>query len=161
MDAPCTNTPHRQASSEPVAGLAALVVKDGVGIGRLTEPQRALALGLVWAGLPRGELTEKDVNADLKAQLACAASWLDTDHVELRRWLCDGGWLQRDGYGRAYQRVRAASLPADVASLGAALDGAFPEGATAAWVSEVRAAHAAARRERRQAFESRMARSAA
>jgi hypothetical protein len=140
---------------EPVPGLAALVVKEGVALGVLTEPQRALALGFVWAGLPRAELTERAVNDALKAQLAGAARCLDTDHVELRRWLCDTGWLQRDGYGRAYRRVAPAALPAACAAIGRALESAFDEGATAAWADTRRTEREAARLARRRAFEAR------
>ena len=55
-------------------------------------------------------MDEPGVNVHLKQALQGAARCLDTDHVELRRWLCDAGWLQRDGWGRAYQR--AAPQPA-------------------------------------------------
>nr|MCU0969788.1 DUF2087 domain-containing protein [Rubrivivax sp.] len=49
-------------------------------------------------------------------------AFLDTDHVELRRWLIDSGWWRRDGFGRAYARVPAAELPAALQSLRQALD---------------------------------------
>ncbi len=147
--------PTAAQTQEPVPGLAALVVKEGVALGGLTEPQRALALGFVWAGLPRAELTEKAVNDALKAQLAGAARCLGTDHVELRRWLCDGGWLHRDGYGRAYRRVAPAALPPACAAIGRALEAAFDDGSTAAWAHARRAEREAARLARRRAFEAR------
>jgi hypothetical protein len=56
-------------------------------------------------------LTEREVNEALKAALAGAACWLATDHVELRRWLVDAGWLTRDGYGREYRALAHAALP--------------------------------------------------
>lgn len=134
-------------------GLEALLVKEGVAIGGLPEAQRQLALGFVWAGLPAGVLAEREVNDALRAQLAGPARWLDTDHVELRRWLVDAGWLARDGYGREYRRVPVAALPAPARALGAALDGLD----TTAHAAGCRAAHEARRAERRRAFESRSA----
>lgn len=138
-----------------LSGLPALVVKDGVMLGGLTEPQRALALGFVWAGLPRTVLDERGVNDCLKAQLAAAARFIDTDHVELRRWLCDTGWLARDGYGREYRRQAVAQLPAACAAIGAALEAAFDGGDTAAWAKRQRQQRAAEREARRRAFEAR------
>lgn len=141
--------------STALTALTALVVKDGVMLGGLTEPQRALALGLVWAGLPQAPLTERAVNEALKAQLAGAARCLDTDHVELRRWLCDTGWLSRDGYGREYRRVAPVALPTALAGLGAWLAQAFEGGDTAAFTDRVRRERAAERDARRRAFEAR------
>lgn len=93
------------ASLQP---LAALFLKAGVSIGGLSDAQRRLVLGLVWAGLPSTPMSERDVNGALRARLAGAANFLDTDHVQLRRWLVDTGWLARDGFGREYRRVACA-----------------------------------------------------
>ena len=132
--------------TDPLRALAALVVKDGVGLGGLPAAQRALALALVWAGLPAADgLTERQVNERLKAQLAGAAAFLDTDHAELRRWLVDAGWLARDGYGREYRRVALQALQAghqDVAEPLAGID-------VTAWVAELRHAHRVRRDVRR------------
>jgi hypothetical protein len=146
------NTPD--TSSALLAALRALVVKEGVMLGGLNEPQRALALGFVWAGLPRSTLSERGVNEALKAQLADAARFIDTDHVELRRWLCDTGWLARDGYGREYQRVAVPALPPARADIGAALDAAF-DGGAAGWAAQQRHVRAVEREARRRAFEAR------
>jgi hypothetical protein len=146
------NTPD--TSSALLAALRALVVKEGVMLGGLTEPQRALALGFVWAGLPRRTLPERGVNEALQAQLADAARFIDTDHVELRRWLCDTGWLTRDGYGREYERVAVSALPQALADVGAALEAAF-DGGAAAWAAQQRLERAAEREARRRAFEAR------
>jgi hypothetical protein len=128
--------------ADPLPALQALVVKDGVGLGGLPALQRSLALALVWAGLPAGsECSEREVNACLRAQLAGAAAFLDTDHVELRRWLVDTGWLQRDGYGRAYRRVAADALAPEQRALAEAL----ADLRTDAWVAEARAAQRARR----------------
>jgi hypothetical protein len=129
--------------------LAALVVKERVGLGGLVPSQRALALGLVWAGLPDAAVsTEPEINLQLKAQLAGPAVWLATDHVELRRWLVDAGWLQRDGFGRAYRRTARADLRPDQAPVADALAGLD----TFAWVAQQRAAHVAAREAGRRAW---------
>lgn len=102
--------------------LAALVLKSGVGLGGLTQPQRQLALAVPALALaPDRQLTEPEVNALLKRALAEEAAFLDTDHVELRRWLVDAGWWQRDGFGRAYQRVPMAQLADDLRVVAVAL----------------------------------------
>lgn len=129
--------------------LAAMVVKQGVGIGGMSHGERSLALALVWRGLPGVRpLSEREVNEALKAQLADAASFLDTDHVELRRWLVDCGWLTRDGYGREYRRVQARALSPESARLASAMSLIEP----ARWCAEQRAANAGAREARRQAW---------
>lgn len=116
---PATPEPVPKALRE----LAMLVVKEGVGLGSLAQAQRALALAFVWKDLPTGALSERDVNEALKSALAGAARFLDTDHVELRRWLVDSGWLCRDGFGREYRRVDAAALPVASRGLAAQLAG--------------------------------------
>ncbi|MCW5637084.1 MAG: DUF2087 domain-containing protein [Rubrivivax sp.] len=91
--------------------LSSLVVKDHVALGGLGDGEQTLALALVHATLPPGaRLSEREVNDKLKAALAGAAGWLDTDHVELRRWLVDTGWLTRDGFGREYHVVPHTAL---------------------------------------------------
>jgi hypothetical protein len=137
----------------PLQPLAALFVKTGVGIGGLTEMPRRLVLGLAWAGLPAAPMSERDVNEVLKAQLAGTASFLGTDHVELRRWLVDAGWLVRDGFGREYRRVPVAELPPALQPLARAFDG-VDVGAIA---TATRAAHAAEREARLRAWKERKA----
>lgn len=131
--------------------LLALMHKRGLGLGGLHQLQQAQVWALVWAGLPEGGMTEPQVNEVLKAQLAGAACFLDTDHVELRRWLVDAGWLRRDGYGREYRRTPLAELAS----------GALPGHATAQvlagmpvaqWASEQYAAQQAQRTARREAW---------
>jgi len=130
--------------------VARLVVKEGVTLGNLGESDRSLALAWVWVGLPADTVTdEPGVNAQLKQALQGPASCLDTDHVELRRWLVDGGWLARDGYGRSYQRVAADELPAHQTALGQALDGTD----TAAMVERLRLERVAARQARHEAWQ--------
>jgi hypothetical protein len=136
---------------DPLAAIAALVVKDGVGLGGLADEARLQALGFVWAGLPRTALSERQVNEALKAQLTGAARCLDTDHVELRRWLCDTGWLARDGYGREYRRVASPDLPERLRTLGPLLEATFDGGDTAAYTERLRARRQAEREARRRA----------
>jgi Uncharacterized protein conserved in bacteria (DUF2087) len=132
---------------DPIPALRALVVKTGVGLGRLPHMERQLALAVVWAGMPGHVMAERDVNGVLRGVLDACAAFIDTDHVELRRWLVDGGWLARDGYGREYRRVDVAALPPDQAALAAALPG--PD--VAAWVAGVQAEHRQRREARRHA----------
>jgi Uncharacterized protein conserved in bacteria (DUF2087) len=126
-------------------------VKTGVSIGGLSDAQRRLVLGLVWAGLPAAPMSERDVNEALKAKLAGAANFLDTDHVELRRWLVDAGWLARDGFGREYKRVAAAALPPMLHPLATAFEGADTDTIAAA----TRATHSAQRDARQRAWQGR------
>ena len=109
----------------------------------------ALALALVWRGLPADRpLAEREVNDALTAQLAGAAGFLDTDHVELRRWLVDAGWLARDGFGREYRRVQPRALQAASRALASAIALIEPE----RWCAEQRAAKANERATRREAW---------
>lgn len=147
---------HTDATNKPAPaldGLAALVVKQGVALGGLSEDTRQQALGLVWAGLPAEPMGEPAVNGALKQQLAGAARCLATDHVELRRWLCDAGWLRRDGWGRVYSRARRDELPAAREALASALVQAFGDAGPAAWVEQLCAERRAARLARRQVHE--------
>jgi len=140
-----------QTISAPLDHLARLVVKDGVSLGLLPEPERQLALAWVWAGLPAGRvMNEAGINAALKAQLGGPVVCLKTDHVELRRWLADAGWLQRDGYGREYRRAPAPAADAALAEAVQGLD-------TTAWSAARRRAHEAGRDARRQRWEEQQA----
>jgi hypothetical protein len=135
--------------SDALAPIARLVLKQGVRPGLLDETDRQLAFGLVWAGLPESVvMTEPEVNAAIKAQLAGPAAFLDVDHVELRRWLVDGRWLSRDGFGRAYVRADRAELSPDQASAVAPLSGVSLH----RWAAELVQARQAAREARRQVW---------
>jgi hypothetical protein len=137
------------STSPPLQRLASLVVKNGVSIGGLSAGDRLLVLGLVWAGLPIAPCSERRVNDALREQLAGPALCLGTDHVELRRWLVDGGWLMRDGFGREYQRVEASALPSEQQALANEL-AAFD---AAAWVQAERGAMAERREARRREWQ--------
>jgi hypothetical protein len=132
--------------------LAALAVKQGVGIGLLADSERQRVLALAALALPRGErVTEARANEALKGWLAGPCRFLAVDHVELRRWLVDAGWWQRDDWGRAYERARVA--PDE--HLAQALEGL---GNAAQWMAARRAAHESQRAQRRAAFEAGKAR---
>jgi hypothetical protein len=126
--------------------VAALVVKSGVSLGGLPLGEQAWAFALAALALPGdGPWTEKALNDRLRAVLDGPLACLATDHVELRRWLVDSGWLQRDGYGREYTMAPAAARTPLQQEQARALGGRD----LAAWVAERRAALAAARAERR------------
>jgi hypothetical protein len=150
MSATTTSSP----SDASLALWAALVRKDGVGLGVLPLAQQRHALALVWSVLPQGlVLSEPQVNQRLKAALAGAAVCLDTDHVELRRWLVDAGWLQRDGFGREYRAQGWDQLAPELQATAAPLRGLD----TTAWVAEQRAAVLAEREARRVSWQAKQA----
>lgn len=133
-----------------IEAFAALVRKNGVALGRLSGVQRHQALALVWSTLPvDGAFSEPQVNQRLLAALAGVGAFLDTDHVELRRWLVDAGWLYRDDWGRRYRPLPADLLPPELQAVAAALSGLD----SAAWVAAERAAVAALREDRRRRWQ--------
>ena len=127
--------------------LATLVVKEGVSLGLLGDADRALVLALAAIEIEPGrEHREADVNRILERWLDGPGAMLSTDHVELRRWLVDAGFVSRDGFGRAYVRGEAE------AARTAALLGDVSAGALADAVLTHRAARTADRAARRQAY---------
>lgn len=132
-------------ASSTEAALRRLVVKDGVGLGGLGSADRGLALALVWATLPPAPLNEPAVNEALKQALAGPACWLRTDHVELRRWLVDTGWLARDGFGRVYAPTLPEALDPAMRPVAEGLRGLGPSLGLSlglsAWVADVRQQH--------------------
>lgn len=135
--------------ASPLSEASRLVVKTGLRLGLLTPAERGALLAVTWAALPSGACSERDVNVRLQAALSGPAACLDTDHVELRRWLVDAGWLRRDGYGRAYQRAPLDEVPAAQARTAAAL--AMRD--VAAWVADERDTLRAVRHARHQAWQ--------
>lgn len=140
--------PVSDSLAEHRAALSRLVIKQGVGLGGLTDQQRMSALALAWAVLPEQGMTERQINERLKDALAGVVSCLDTDHVELRRWLVDTGWLARDGFGREYRRQVAQLCRAEAADWIALLQSLD----VPAWVAEQKSLHHAQREARRQAW---------
>ena len=130
----------------PLVRLSAMVVKTGLMLGQMTDGDRLLALALPAWRLPEAPPhTEAEVNELLKTCLAAEAAFLRTDHVELRRWLVDTGWWQRDGFGRAYTRPPEHQLPEQLRAAARALATVEP----AVWAQQQVSIHRAAQRERR------------
>lgn len=130
----------------------ATAVKRGVTLASLSGDAFAATLASAALAIPHGEtLAERDVNERLRAWLAGAGAMLATDHVELRRWLVDLKFVERDGYGREYRRASAPPPAyADAVAAMAAID-------AAAVASDARAAHAQMRAARRARHEARHA----
>ena len=128
--------------------LESLVLKSGLHLGLLSEADRALVLALAACAIEPGRsLREDEVNRRLSDWLADVGAMVQTDHVELRRWLVDARYLARDGWGYAYVRG-----PAELDLARQVLrttDGT----ALASAVRSVRVAAQAARIARRRAFE--------
>ena len=79
-----------------------LVLKSGLHLGLLSEGDRALVLALAACAIESGStLREDEVNRRLSDWLADVGAMVQTDHVELRRWIVDAGYLARDGWGYA------------------------------------------------------------
>ena len=108
--------------------LGQLATRQGVHLSTLQQKDgRDLELVFASATLffPADRLLdERDANAVLKRFLSTAGAMLDTDHVELRRWLVDTGFVRRSDYGSDYRRgtlpvwlsgAAAALSPTDVA----------------------------------------------
>lgn len=125
------------------------VVKDRVSLGGLSDAHRRDVLALAWCTVPQQAMNEREVNAVLRAALSDTLQFLTTDHVELRRWLVDGAWLQRDGFGRVYQRTSVADLSAFQVQHAQPL---LALGDVAGWVRDLRGAKRAARDQRREAW---------
>ena len=124
------------------------MLKSGVHVGLLSELDRALVLALAACAIEPGRsLREDEVNRSLSDWLSDVGAMVRTDHVELRRWLVDGGYVARDGWEYAYAR-RPAELDRTRQILGTT-DGA----ALASAVRSVRVAAQSARIARRRAFE--------
>jgi len=128
--------------------LESLVLKAGLRLGLLSDADRALILALAACAVEPGpSLREDEVNRRLIDWLADVGAMVATDHVELRRWLVDGGYLARDGWGYAYARG-----PAELDQARRVL-GTTDGVALARAVRSVRVAAQAARTTRRRAFE--------
>ena len=89
--------------------------------------------------------SEHDANEILERFLASAGVMVSTDHVELRRWMVDTGFLQRSDYGTDYRR---GTIPDWLADSAQQLD--FERIAKA--VAQSRSANEAQRETRRQAW---------
>ena len=85
--------------------LQSLVLKGGLQLGGLSDLDRALVLALAACAIESGRsLREDEVNRRLRDWLGDVGTMVRTDHVELRRWLVDGGYIVRDSWGYVYER---------------------------------------------------------
>lgn len=138
--------PDSTVVSSHLVRLSAMVIKTGLGLGLMSGADRRLALALpAWRLLPGQTLVEAGVNALLKDSLQAEAAFLRTDHVELRRWLVDTGWWQRDGFGYAYTRPALDALPDDLRAIASALSTVDP----VAWAQQQVSIHRTVQRARR------------
>jgi tRNA(adenine34) deaminase len=91
-----------------VERLSQLALRSGLLLSTLRERDgRDFELVLASAALflPPGQLLdERSANQHLKRFLETAGAMLDTDYVELRRWLADLGFIHRSDYGTDYRR---------------------------------------------------------
>jgi tRNA(adenine34) deaminase len=129
--------------------LGQLAVRQGVHLSTLQQKDgRDLELVFASATLffPGDKLLdERGANTVLRQFLATAGAMLDTDHVELRRWLVDTGFVRRSDFGSDYRR---GTLPA---WLDAAAGGLGPRELADA-VERAREARDAQREAKRQAW---------
>lgn len=95
-------------ADEWVARLVKLAARQRVHLSSLAQGAGgSLQLVLATAALhlpDAASLSERQANEALKSFLAGAGSFLDTDHVELRRWLADTGLIRRTDRGTDYRR---------------------------------------------------------
>jgi tRNA(adenine34) deaminase len=129
--------------------LGQLAARQGVHLSTLQQKDgRDLELVFASATLffPADKLLdERGANTVLKQFLSTAGAMLDTDYVELRRWLVDTGFIRRSDFGSDYRR---GTLPAWLAG---AADGLGPAELAAA-VAQAREARDAQREAKRQAW---------
>jgi tRNA(adenine34) deaminase len=129
--------------------LAQLAVRQGVHLSTLQQKDgRDLELIFASASLyfPGDRLLdERAANDVLKRFLDSGGAMIATDHVELRRWMVDTGFLRRSDYGTDYRR---GTLPDWLAEAAQVL-GAGQIGRT---VTEAREARDAEREARRQTW---------
>ena len=90
-------------------------------------------------------LNEREANAVLQGFLATAGVMVATDHVEMRRWMVDTGFLQRSDYGTDYRR---GSIPEWLSEAAQTLE--FEH--IASTVAQARITHESQREARRQAW---------
>ena len=129
--------------------MAQLALRHGVHLSTLQQKDGS-DLELFFAGAalafpPNQSLSEPDANQILKRFLATAGVMVSTDHVELRRWMVDTGFLQRSDFGTDYRRGVIPEWLADAA-------GALDSERIARTVAQARSADETQRENRRRAW---------
>lgn len=108
--------------------LAQLAARRRVHLSCLSHGRdRELVLATAALYFPQGQLlTEAQANEVLRRFLDGAGRFLETDHVELRRWLAESGFIARSDDGTDYRRgaLPAWLLPAAETLSAASLDAA-------------------------------------
>lgn len=159
LEAPANNISMASGSdsvnqSELLNRFKALMLKRGIGIGSLMNGS-ADEFNLVMAAASltlRGQSqNEFRVNDSLKQWLGGAGQCIETDHVELRRWLVDSGLWVRDGFGREY--TMAVPVPERFSAVVAALEGVDQS----ALATSTRSEHSEKRAARKAAWQSQVA----
>ncbi len=129
--------------------IAQLALRHGVHLSTLQQKDgRDLELLFASATLafpPDELLSEREANDILQRFLATAAVMVATDHVELRRWMVDTGFLRRSEFGTDYRR---GAIPGWLSEAARTLD--FDRIATT--VAQARSAQETQREARRQAW---------
>ncbi len=129
--------------------MSQLALRQGVHLSTLQQKAGSdLELLFASAALafpPDVSLAEPGANEILKRFLATAGVMVATDHVELRRWMVDAGFLHRSDYGTDYRR---GSIPDWLSTAAATLDFEAIAGA----VAQARNANELQREKRRRAW---------
>ena len=137
------------SANDWIERMSQLALRQGVHLSTLQQKAGGdLELLFASAALafPSGaSFSEKEANEILKRFLAGAGVMVATDHVELRRWMVDAGFLQRSDYGTDYRR---GVLPDWLSDAAQQLD--FQRIADA--VAQARSANESQRETRRQAW---------
>jgi hypothetical protein len=84
--------------------LAALCLKGGQrGFPRKPRDRHILFKSIILMLETQRTYTEAELNEELRQWLSQVGQTIELDHVSLRRYLVDAGYLIRDGAGRSYQ----------------------------------------------------------
>jgi len=83
--------------------LEVLCLRGGRGFPRKQRDQHILFKSIVLMLETRRDYTENEVNECLAKWLSEVGQAIEIDHVSLRRYLVDAGYLTRDVAGRSYR----------------------------------------------------------
>ncbi|MBA3253124.1 MAG: tRNA adenosine(34) deaminase TadA [Burkholderiaceae bacterium] len=132
-----------------VERMSQLALRQGVHLSTLQQKAGGdleMFFASATLAFPSGaSFTEKEANEILKRFLAGAGVMVATDHVELRRWMVDAGFLQRSDHGTDYRR---GAMPDWLSNAAQQLDFERIAGA----VGHARSANESQREARRQAW---------
>ncbi len=92
--------------------LVDLCLRGLAGIPKGQNDQQILLKSAAMSIRTNKPLTEKELNDRLQAWLDLVGAGKNFDHVSLRRWLVDSGYLTRDSLGRQYEISQPGPHPA-------------------------------------------------